>query len=116
MWGTKTPVREPLSIPKPARKNVIAGQIPYCADFLRLDNDEMLSAARASFSDRLCAYVRIVNAVSACASHAEMIATGTLCSRCMSVAQVCRASCSRIRLTPASAPAAAQRSDTVSGW
>src|SRR5271163_3058578 len=45
--GPKKPVREPLSIPGPARKNEIAGQTPYCADFLRLVHDEMLSAARA---------------------------------------------------------------------
>jgi hypothetical protein len=31
--GTKKPVREPLSIPKPARKDEIAGQAPYCTDF-----------------------------------------------------------------------------------
>jgi hypothetical protein len=31
-----------------------------------------------------------VNAVSACPSHAEIIATGTLCSRCVSAPQVCR--------------------------
>jgi hypothetical protein len=37
-----------------------------------------------------------------------MIATGMLCSRCMSVPQVCRASCSRMRFTPAFAHAAAQ--------
>ena len=54
MWGTKKPVREPLSIPRPARKNEIAGQTPYCADFLRLVHDEMLSAARARFSGWLC--------------------------------------------------------------
>jgi hypothetical protein len=52
--GPKKPVREPLSIPGPARKNEIAGQTPYCADFLRLVHDEMLSAARASFSGWLC--------------------------------------------------------------
>jgi hypothetical protein len=59
--------------------------------------------------------VRIVNAVSACPSHAEMIATGTLWSRCMSVPQVCRASCSRMSFTPAFAHAAASQSNTVSG-
>lgn len=52
--GTKKPVREPLSIPGPARKDEIAGQTPYCADFLPLVHDEMLSAARASFSGWLC--------------------------------------------------------------
>ena len=54
MWGTKNPVREPLSIIGPARKNEIAGQTPYCADFLRLVHNEMLSAARASLSGWLC--------------------------------------------------------------
>jgi hypothetical protein len=39
---------------------------------LRLVHDEMLSAAKASFSGWLCTQVRIVNAVSACPSHAEM--------------------------------------------
>ena len=34
--GTKKPVREPLSIPGPARKDEIAGQTPYCTDFLPL--------------------------------------------------------------------------------
>jgi hypothetical protein len=52
--GPKKPVRESLSIPRPARKNEIAGQTLYCADFLRLVHDEMLSAARASFAGWLC--------------------------------------------------------------
>jgi hypothetical protein len=51
--GPKKPVRESLSIPGPARKNEIAGD-SYCADFVRLVHDEMLSAARASFSGWLC--------------------------------------------------------------
>jgi len=50
MQTTKTPVREPLSIPEPARNNEITGQTSYCADFSRLVHDEMLSSARASFS------------------------------------------------------------------
>jgi hypothetical protein len=52
--GPKNPVREPLSIPGPARKNEVAGQMVYCADFVRLVHDEMLSAAKASFSGWLC--------------------------------------------------------------
>ena len=44
-----------------------------------------------------------------------MIATGTLCSECMSVSQVCRVSCSRMRFTPAFAHASALQSDTLSG-
>lgn len=92
--GTSTPYRDEETGPRTAfdarigQKGETAGQTPYCADFLPLVHDEMLSAARASFSGWLCTYVRIVNAVSACPSQAEMIATGTLCSRCMSVPQV----------------------------
>jgi Arm DNA-binding domain len=40
--GAKRPLREPLSIAGPARKNDIAGRTPYCADFLRLVHDEMV--------------------------------------------------------------------------
>jgi hypothetical protein len=47
----------------------------------------------ASFS--VCTQVRMVNAGSACPSHAEMTAIGTACA-CMMLAQECRASCSRI--------------------
>jgi hypothetical protein len=45
-----------------------------------------------------------------------MIATGTLCSRCMSVPQVCRASCSRIRFTPAFAHAAGVQGQKLTVW
>jgi hypothetical protein len=50
----KTRSANRFRLPDPARKNEIAGQNPYCADFLRLVHDEMLSAARASFSGWLC--------------------------------------------------------------
>ena len=51
MWAQKRSA-EPLSIPGPARKDEIAGQMPYYADFLPLVHDEMLSAARARDAGR----------------------------------------------------------------
>jgi hypothetical protein len=112
--------------PKRARKNRSQNRFRFAdrrgnresdalpCGLLTLVHDEMLSAARASLSGWLC--TRIVNAVSACPSQAEMIATGTLCSKCMSVPQVCRASCARMCFTPAFAHAAAQDKSTGHRW
>ena len=54
----------------------------------------------------------MVNAGSACPSHAEMTAIGT---DCMMLAQECRASCNRICLTSAAPHSSRQKSLSVSG-
>lgn len=56
-----------------------------------------------------------MNAGDECPNHAEMTATGTP-RRCISVPQVCRASCNRMTGNPAAFTSRVNRSEYHCGW